>query len=68
MMGTNLESCFYTDFDWKEIYMEYSGGSAFYFRFLSDDELKAVIGILHPSERYYAKQQVDYVLSQVWVH
>ncbi|XP_010924990.3 LOW QUALITY PROTEIN: uncharacterized protein [Elaeis guineensis] len=32
--------------------------------FLSDDELKAVIGILHPSERYYAKQQADYVVSQ----
>ncbi|KAG1367633.1 calumenin [Cocos nucifera] len=32
--------------------------------FLSDDEVKAVIGILHPSEHYYAKQQADYVVSQ----
>ncbi|KAJ6822982.1 developmentally-regulated G-protein 2 [Iris pallida] len=32
--------------------------------FLSEDELKAVIGNLHPSEHYYAKQQADYALSQ----
>ncbi|CAL9762243.1 unnamed protein product [Musa acuminata subsp. burmannicoides] len=32
--------------------------------FLSADELKPVIHNLHPSERYYAKQQADYVLSQ----
>jgi len=32
--------------------------------FLSEDELKPVIGTLHPSEYYYANQQADYVLSQ----
>ncbi|KAJ6678098.1 hypothetical protein OIU85_008665 [Salix viminalis] len=32
--------------------------------FLSDVELLHIIGKLHPSERYYAKQQVDYILSQ----
>ncbi|XAR63984.1 hypothetical protein NMG60_11024161 [Bertholletia excelsa] len=32
--------------------------------FLSDVELLPVIGKLHPSERYYAKQQADYILSQ----
>uniref|UniRef100_A0A6V7QQL6 EF-hand domain-containing protein n=1 Tax=Ananas comosus var. bracteatus TaxID=296719 RepID=A0A6V7QQL6_ANACO len=31
---------------------------------LSADELKPVIGNIHPSEHYYAKQQADYVLSQ----
>ncbi|KAB1212452.1 Reticulocalbin-2 [Morella rubra] len=33
-------------------------------RYLSDIELLPVIGKLHPSERYYAKQQADYILSQ----
>ncbi|KAJ0985479.1 hypothetical protein J5N97_003835 [Dioscorea zingiberensis] len=32
--------------------------------FLSVEELVPVIGNLHPSERYYAKQQADYVISQ----
>ncbi|PSR90937.1 Calumenin like [Actinidia chinensis var. chinensis] len=32
--------------------------------YLSDAELLPVIGKLHPSERYYAKQQVDYTISQ----
>ncbi|KAL5543042.1 hypothetical protein UlMin_010752 [Ulmus minor] len=32
--------------------------------FLSDVELLPVIGKLHPSERYYAKQQADYIISQ----
>ncbi|KAH8507918.1 hypothetical protein Peur_049902 [Populus x canadensis] len=32
--------------------------------FLSDIELLPIIGKLHPSERYYAKQQADYILSQ----
>ncbi|PKU83340.1 calumenin-B [Dendrobium catenatum] len=32
--------------------------------FLNEDELMPVIGNLHPSERYYAKQQADYVISQ----
>lgn len=31
---------------------------------LSEDELLPVMGNLHPSERYYAKQQADYVLTQ----
>nr|CAB3449370.1 unnamed protein product [Digitaria exilis] len=31
---------------------------------LSADELKAIIGNLHPSEHFYAKQQADYVISQ----
>ncbi|XP_029119008.1 uncharacterized protein [Elaeis guineensis] len=31
---------------------------------LSEDELLPVIGNLHPSEHYYAKQQADYVLTQ----
>jgi len=31
---------------------------------LSADELKPVIGNLHPSEYFYAKQQADYVISQ----
>jgi hypothetical protein len=35
-------------------------------RFLSDVELLHIIGKLHPSERYYAKQQADYILSQVF--
>ncbi|KAK6241503.1 hypothetical protein SCA6_006892 [Theobroma cacao] len=33
-------------------------------RFLSDEELLPIIGKLHPSERYYAKQQADYIISQ----
>ncbi|CAL9118129.1 unnamed protein product [Musa acuminata var. zebrina] len=32
--------------------------------YLSEDELIPVIGDLHPSERYYAKQQADYVISE----
>ncbi|KAK9115502.1 hypothetical protein Sjap_014449 [Stephania japonica] len=31
---------------------------------LSDVELLPIIGKLHPSERYYAKQQADYIISQ----
>lgn len=34
-------------------------------RYLSEDELLVVIDKIHPSERYYAKQQADYVISQV---
>eukprot|EP00262_Sarcandra_glabra_P013437 TRINITY_DN3720_c0_g1_i1.p1 TRINITY_DN3720_c0_g1~~TRINITY_DN3720_c0_g1_i1.p1 ORF type:complete len:314 (+),score=57.16 TRINITY_DN3720_c0_g1_i1:125-943(+) len=33
-------------------------------RYLSEEELLPIIGKLHPSERYYAKQQADYVISQ----
>ncbi|KAL4570085.1 hypothetical protein LXL04_025736 [Taraxacum kok-saghyz] len=32
--------------------------------FLSDVEMLSIIGKLHPSERYYAKQQADYIISQ----
>ncbi|RRT47293.1 hypothetical protein B296_00053834 [Ensete ventricosum] len=32
--------------------------------YLSEDELIPVIGDLHPSEHYYAKQQADYVISE----
>lgn len=32
--------------------------------FLSADELKPIIGKLHPGENFYAKQQADYVISQ----
>ncbi|XP_030522607.1 calumenin-B [Rhodamnia argentea] len=32
--------------------------------YLTDVELLPVIGKLHPSERYYAKQQANYILSQ----
>nr|XP_043606930.1 reticulocalbin-2 [Erigeron canadensis] len=31
---------------------------------LSDVELLPIIGKLHPPERYYAKQQADYIISQ----
>lgn len=31
---------------------------------LSADELKPIIGKLHPAENFYAKQQADYVISQ----
>lgn len=31
---------------------------------LSEDELLPIIGKLHPSEHYYAKQQADYIISQ----
>ncbi|KAI9084985.1 hypothetical protein K1719_032977 [Acacia pycnantha] len=31
---------------------------------LSDVELLPIIGKIHPSERYYAKQQADYIISQ----
>lgn len=34
-------------------------------RYLTDLEMLPIIGKLHPSERYYAKQQADYVISQV---
>ncbi|KAL4577034.1 hypothetical protein LXL04_013135 [Taraxacum kok-saghyz] len=33
--------------------------------FLSDVEMLPIIRKLHPSERYYAKQQADYIISQV---
>ncbi|KAL4302728.1 hypothetical protein GQ457_10G019080 [Hibiscus cannabinus] len=33
-------------------------------RFLTDEELLPIIGKLHPSERYYAKQQAGYIISQ----
>ncbi|KAI4358025.1 hypothetical protein L6164_001936 [Bauhinia variegata] len=32
--------------------------------YLSEDELLSIIGKIHPSERYYAKQQADYIISQ----
>ncbi|XP_021892399.1 calmodulin-4-like isoform X1 [Carica papaya] len=32
--------------------------------YLSDIELLPIIDKLHPSERYYAKQQADYIISQ----
>ncbi|KAJ8546505.1 hypothetical protein K7X08_032382 [Anisodus acutangulus] len=32
--------------------------------YLSDTELLPIIGKLHPSERYYAKQQADYIIQQ----
>lgn len=32
--------------------------------YLSEDEVLQIIGKLHPSERYYAKQQADYITSQ----
>ncbi|KAF6153356.1 hypothetical protein GIB67_003546 [Kingdonia uniflora] len=32
--------------------------------YLSDEELLLIIEKLHPSERYYAKQQADYIISQ----
>ncbi|KAK6931769.1 EF-hand domain, partial [Dillenia turbinata] len=32
--------------------------------YLTDLELLPIIGKLHPSERYYAKQQADYIISQ----
>ncbi|XP_016460864.1 uncharacterized protein LOC107784272 [Nicotiana tabacum] len=32
--------------------------------YLSDAELLPIIGKLHPSERYYAKQQADYIIQQ----
>ena len=34
-------------------------------RYLSDVELLPIIGKIHPSEQYYAKQQADYIISQV---
>ncbi|XP_043817905.1 calumenin-B isoform X2 [Manihot esculenta] len=34
-------------------------------RYLSDTELLPIIGKLHPSEHYYAKQQADYIISQL---
>lgn len=33
--------------------------------YLSEDELLPVIGDLHPSERYYAKQQAEYGIMEV---
>jgi len=35
------------------------------YRLLSDIELLPIIGKLHPSEHYYAKQQSEYIISQV---
>lgn len=32
--------------------------------FITDDELLPIIGRLHPSERYYAKQQAEHIISQ----
>ncbi|KAG5619622.1 hypothetical protein H5410_004840, partial [Solanum commersonii] len=32
--------------------------------YLSEAELLPIIGKLHPSERYYAKQQADYIIQQ----
>ncbi|PIA35410.1 hypothetical protein AQUCO_03500056v1 [Aquilegia coerulea] len=32
--------------------------------YLSEEELLQIIGKLHPSERYYAKQQADYIIQQ----
>lgn len=32
--------------------------------YLSEEEVLQIIGKLHPSERYYAKQQADYIISQ----
>lgn len=40
--------------------------SVYFSRHLSDVELLPIIGKIHPSERYYAKQQADYFISQVW--
>lgn len=34
-------------------------------RLLSEEELKSVIGIIHPSEHYYAKQQAERALEEV---
>lgn len=39
----------------------------FIHRYLSDVELLPIIGKLHPSEHYYAKQQADYIMSEVFV-
>lgn len=39
-----------------------------YFAFhshLSDEELLPIIGKIHPSEHYYAKQQAEYIIQQV---
>lgn len=38
-----------------------------WYRFLSGDDLVGVIGKIHHSERYYAKQQADYALSEVCI-
>ncbi|KAB2624014.1 calumenin [Pyrus ussuriensis x Pyrus communis] len=32
--------------------------------YLSDEEILPIIGKIHPSEHYYAKQQADYIISQ----
>lgn len=32
--------------------------------YLSDEEMLPIIGKIHPSEHYYAKQQADYIISQ----
>lgn len=34
--------------------------------YLSEDELLPVIGDLHPSERYYGKQQAEYAITEVF--
>ncbi|GAU12200.1 hypothetical protein TSUD_01670 [Trifolium subterraneum] len=35
--------------------------------YLSDFELLPIIGKLHPSEHYYAKQQAEYIISQMTI-
>lgn len=45
----------------------YLGLLCFIHRYLSDVELLPIIGKIHPSEHYYAKQQADYIISQVFV-
>ena len=34
-------------------------------RFLSEEEIKPVLDNLHPSDRYYAKQQAEHTISEV---
>lgn len=51
--------------EWYTLLVTYIG--LFLHRYLSDVELLPVIGKLHPSERYYAKQQSDYIISQVFI-
>lgn len=51
-------------FEWYVLLFTWIG--IFFHRYLSDVELLPVIGKLHPSESYYAKQQADYIISQVF--
>lgn len=37
------------------------------YRSLTDTELLPIIDKIHPSERHYAKQQADYIISQVFL-